>query len=831
MSSPFATFRKNRQFWMASLVLLAILAFVVAPAIDMVGNAFRDGGVDNTVVVSWDGGRMTRSEVEVALQKRNQVLNFLRALGKKVIEYGGEPAVPGFSRSPSGEIVSLGIDETLSPDRVCLSRIFSTQASRMGVQFDDRAADEFLLSFCDGKIADEEFYDILRSNTGGLTIYDVRDQIKQDLAFLVVRNLAGGINAARPPATTWRDFLKLNQTAKVEAFPVYVHDHVSKVQALPDESQIQEIFEEGRNRLPNSYSEVPGFVRPAKAKAEFVESRFQDWIEKEKPAITEEEIKAEYDRLISIGQLQVPITEDAAPSSEVSPEAGATTEPSSSVPATTDAGAATEAVISDSQPPAPEGTSSEAGTENSPDEDASPEASLPTADTPEPSSAEPTTSEPLNSGNDGDSGNDGVENAGNNPANGNGSGTDNAQKNPRFPSETRLVAYFQEESAEKQEEATQDAVGASPAESGQAEPEESPAVQPVENSGSSVTDEQTGIATTEPTAPSVESPPPPKMRTKTLEESREQIIEDLAKIKARSKAMEVLTSVQKLMKDYYLAYRQFQAFKEAKVDDATAPIRPDLKKFAEENGLIYGETDLADSTQLATTSLGQSSVFIEMRRAGTASELLPLPQIELFAPLMSGLSGSAQNEFKEFYFWKVDGRPAAEPQLSDVREEVIAAWKKKQAWSLTETAAKELSAKVGNGEDPWATALAETLRPLVITTDPFPWLARMGMGGQGGISTTFVPKLDGVGEEFMQQVFSSEVGKVGVAPNQAKSVYYVFRVIEKLPSLEELQERFESDQMKQGPMAVAQEEQALSEDIWLRRVFSELNVDFKSNVQ
>jgi len=778
---------------MAALVLLAILAFVVAPAIDTATQALSGSGADNTVFVTWDGGRLTRNEVEISLQKKNQLLIFLRALAKKVIENGGEPAVPGFSRSPSGEIQGLGIDETLSAERICLNRILATQAHRMGIQFDDNSADEYLLSFCDQKIADSEFYEILKSNTNGLNIYDIRELIKQELAFLVADNLAGGAIMARPPAKTWNDFLKLTQTAKVEAYPVFVSEFVGKVEGQPDESQIQSIFEEGKSRLPNQYSELPGFVRPARAQAEFVESRFQDWIDKEIPKITEEEIRTEYDRLIGLGLLQVPVT-DEQPAPDT-PEAPSTESPSTEAPST--------------EAPSTEAPSTEA-----------PSTEAPGAETPS-SDAAATDSPPLESSNEENSNNESLDGEASS-ADGDADDASPAVEGPAVEGPdvdpqssidrrpvTRLVALLQEETTTDPEANAADSEAS--ADASIAEP----------TSG----DEE--LATAEPTDPADLQP---KMRTKSLEEAREEILSDLAKIKARPAATEVLTKVQQLMREYYLAYRQYQAYKNAGADDAQAPIRPDLKKYAEENGLVYGETELGDNSQLSATDLGTSGVFMDGRRVGFASEVLTSPQLEPFFPLMSGLTGTIPNEFKEFYFWKVDGRPAAEPQLAEVRDEVIDAWKRQQARTLAEQAAKDLGAKVVSGEDPWAGALSETLRSLVITTDPFPWLSRMGMGmGMGGgISPTFVPKLDGVGEEFMRQVFATEVGKVGVAPNQAKSVFYVFRVTEKLPSMDELRERFEGDQFKQGPTAVAQMEQSMSGDIWLNRVFTDLNVKFEN---
>ena len=61
MSSPLATFRKHRTYWMAGLVLLAIMAFVVAPLFDYMQGRIQNSDSGDQVVVRWNGGRLTMS--------------------------------------------------------------------------------------------------------------------------------------------------------------------------------------------------------------------------------------------------------------------------------------------------------------------------------------------------------------------------------------------------------------------------------------------------------------------------------------------------------------------------------------------------------------------------------------------------------------------------------------------------------------------------------------------------------------------------------------------------------------------------------------------------
>ena len=106
MSNPLAVFRKNRNYWMAGLVLLAILAFVVAPAIQTASEAFR-GGADaqgGAVVVRWDGGKMTVADVRHATIQHGRLVRFLNALAQKVLDAGGQDVA---TFKAAGKILSV----------------------------------------------------------------------------------------------------------------------------------------------------------------------------------------------------------------------------------------------------------------------------------------------------------------------------------------------------------------------------------------------------------------------------------------------------------------------------------------------------------------------------------------------------------------------------------------------------------------------------------------------------------------------------------------------------------------------------------------------------
>ncbi len=80
------------------------------------------------------------------------------------------------------------------------------------------------------------------------------------------------------------------------------------------------------------------------------------------------------------------------------------------------------------------------------------------------------------------------------------------------------------------------------------------------------------------------------------------------------------------------------------------------------------------------------------------------------------------------------------------------------------------------------------------------------------------PTLDTVGEDFMRQVFATDVGKPSSAPNNGKNVFYVFRVADKSPTMTELQDRFAKDPTKNTARRVAMSTVAKSTPVCMRRL-------------
>ena len=806
MSSPLATFRKNRTYWMAGLVLLAIMSFVIMPAIDFMQTALQNyNSLGDQVVVRWKGGRITRLELERARQHHYKFVRFLSTLSREVLEAGGQPQIPEFAFSPeSKQIIDLGVNVQSGSLAVIETRMLADFAKSNGIEFDDDAADQFLVAFCDKCVSPERLAELLRESTDNqVTEFDLREMIKLELGAIVARQMAlrGWSNDFKPddyqrvrltqtPGDMWGDFLKLNQSAKIQAYPVLVSDFVKSVTGEPTEAEILAIYEQGKNRIPSPVFPEPGFMRDYKANFEYVEGNFSDWIAKEKAKVTEEQLKAEYDKLISLGQLKFdpqldkPKTPTDTPATDTPAATPTESAPAAESPATTPAtepAAKEPATEPAPTTPAPEKPATETPTETpAPPAATTPEAPAPAA-SPEPAAAEPTAPEPKQ------------------------------QSSTRTPVKIRLV------SAQDEPKPAEQPAAAAPATEPPAA-QDTPAQDPI------------GLppVVVQPTAPATDAPAAgtepkpadgsaapaaapgteakPEKRNKTFEEAREELLESLARTAVIDSLQKELTSANEQMLKYSQAHRQQAALLKEGLQPETKATRPDLRKVVDV-GLKYGETGMVDRSKLYTTEIGKSTMSLQEQGMGQ----IPMPNYGmnnpnygLFTPAQSlffdqmAMLEQRTPDFRQYIFWKVDEQQAYVPELAEVREEVITAWKTQKARQLASDEANKIAKKVKSAEEPWKDALDLTKQSLLVTTDPFTWLS--GFGETPRISN--VPSLDTVGQEFMQKVFTTPVGTASVAPNQGQNIYYVYRVAEVTPPTSELEARFAADPNKMAARRV-----------------------------
>ncbi|MFN8765619.1 MAG: hypothetical protein ACK5ZC_14180, partial [Pirellulaceae bacterium] len=504
MASPFTVFRKNQRLAMAILVGVALLAFVIAPALQSVidrsyQNMAAGTGAKKTLV-SWRGSSVNGEQAQRLLQKNYQCQSFLQRVASEVIKGGGSPKVPGFRSD--GRSIDLG----LTPNNqiaVLRSQILAAKAKEMGIDFDDSAVDSYLRAFTDGRITTQRFAEMMREQDK-LSRFDLYQFLKTEFAANVIEKaaMAGLTDGSMPvltPGKNWQMFLRFRQRARIEAFPVLVDDFLPQVTGTPSDAELQALFAEGKERPADRFRPEPGFLRRYAADLEFVSGSLEKFVASEQAKLTEEQILKAYEERVKEGRFQVPVPATTEPPAAATP--ATQPEPATPEPATPEPAPANT--------PQPNSPAPEAGTPTDPV--TAPPDSSPSKDGAEPEKAPPAGDRPP-----------AVEAPGE-PGGGEPAVGDQAQQTGR--SAVRLVSF--------QEQPATEGVVQEPSPPSEATtiaaPDEG---QPPAPAG----------ATTAPAAGSTVTPP--AMRTQTLDEVRAQLTRDLAMNDARTKMTEALEKVQ-----------------------------------------------------------------------------------------------------------------------------------------------------------------------------------------------------------------------------------------------------------------------------------------------
>ena len=227
--------------------------------------------------------------------------------------------------------------------------------------------------------------------------------------------------------------------------------------------------------------------------------------------------------------------------------------------------------------------------------------------------------------------------------------------------------------------------------------------------------------------------------------------------------------------------------------DGEAPVKPDLEKMAADLGLVYGkigphdissivDEPIANSVELGTSLRDRGPPFTSMM-FGMPYMGQELPKQQLYSPL-----GTVDTQAQRSYMtWKIAEKEEYVPELDEVKEEVIQAIRMDEARDLARAAADELLEQAKEGKK-LADMVPEGKKFNYFEgLGPFSWMQSFGFGGA---FLGNVPKLDSVGEEFMEKVFATETGALGVAANLPERVIYIVEPSEFQPSEDDLRERF-----------------------------------------
>ncbi|MCA9140130.1 MAG: hypothetical protein KDB00_25330 [Planctomycetales bacterium] len=735
--SPLELFRRNQKVTMTFLILLAMIAFVVLPTVSQYMQSAGSAGSD-PVLAEFNGVSLSASRVNTFTQNHYQTVQFLRKLAAETLKRGGTPKI--FTVDPTtNQIQSVGINEMPSDEMSIRTMQFAAEAQDEGFALDDTSLSAWLEEFTDGTMSDREIITMLRRESNNrMGQYQLFDMLrKQLLSTLYARgssvSVARGRFPLQSPLDHWKNFLKLNQKATINAYGVMVNDFIEQTDANPSETEIVAVYEAGKNRYPSEQSPEPGFRRRDTATFEYLLADLQSFRDAEVAKLSEDEIRAEYEKRKLGGAFQLP------PDMKIEPESTETESTEAPAAASDETSAAPEAA-----PAAAEEMKTEPAKTDEPAGESTEEPAAPA-----PATSIENFSEELEAAGDLNAPTPAKQ--------------DQSQSAPENDG-VRLVALQSDVATE----AAETPAGETPAaETPAAEAEQQPAE-------TTATDEAAATKTPEP-------------RFRPFEEVRDQIAQTMVEEDARTALDQAVSKARTIMKQYSRARALYDA------DTSKAePERPDLKSLATELGLSYRKIGPHDPVSLTAagepivssfeegTALSQRGVPFTAMMFGVEGQVV---KQEPFAPAVS-----VDLETQQTYLsWKIQEKLAYTPELDEVRDEVILAIRTAKARELAKQAAEAMAEKANSSGSIDDLIPDDRKDNYFKDLGPFSWL---NMVGFGSVTIGNVEKLDSVDNDFMKAVFNAENGKYIVAENGPKRVYYIVKRTSLLPATSDLRAIF-----------------------------------------
>ena len=765
---PFRSFQRNQKVWMAGATLLAIISFLFLGVIIQLIDGGRSGGGSqiSTIAESRRFGKFTVIDLERFRNNQGVLERFLSVLHTKIDQKLALDGLNGEER-----------DQALAPLKGYVYQIAQTQNPEYLVNM--WLVTHFMRE--EGVVPDwDDVANLLKGLTGDSltdTIYDESRQAVSLSHAQVEQLLAQQIQwqqalirldlsvSAVSPATRWDWFQRLNRQVAIEAAAVPIDTLIDQV-AEPTKRQLDAFFEQHKGKKYNPMIAESGFIMPTELAFQYVVAApTQQLLD----SITEEEMLAFYE------EHKDELYRQPSPTSNLS-------QPSGIMPMIPGGGFSfpTPGRPGPAQPILPD----------LPNIEDLPQEPAPGESTPD----ESTPAEPVNS-------------------------EESAEETSAMPKVLmRLVSYQTDETDQAGETTANETT--EPIDKEVPQPIMIPVTPRIIIQGE---EEELEMPrgdvpqATELEAAEESKPVDLSVLYKPFDEVKEQIRAALA----QDKAAAVFPLIQERMKEYAKTYNEH--FEQSR----PIPPMPDLTGFVAEQGL-----------KLVTVPMGNVFAAMQTELARGLQEQQHLVQMFRRPPLLfDGNFFWGSNGL--VLYWVTEEKQELRPKnLEEVREIVLKRWKEVEARSLALKKAEELANEAKASAKSLAEVFAGRSDVPVVGTEPFSWKTYGGLHPITAVVQRVPPMIGEVresgvaagnaefdnqlivapGSEFMEVVYSLQVGETGVVFNQPQSVVYLVRVTSSSPSADVLWERFQSAYVMEYLYAGRPEMMASSFEAWLDAV-------------
>lgn len=765
----FEHFRKRQKVMMVCLTVMAMFAFVLASAFDQYIGGSNSQFRDSPFASAW-GKNIMASEVYKIQEERGYASEFIR---QAIIRTGSRRMFQGFDRD----------ERSILADLVILGK-----AKQMGMGVEDARVTEFLHDVTNGKLSTEDFFQILQGipdAQGKRRPIPINDR---ELYRIIGREILirQTVSALLPAVVRVSPYDYFEQRAsgltriQLEIAKIPVRKFVPK-DAEPDDKQLQETYDKYKDVEPEPENDVIGFKIPRQIDAQYLmadASKFADKVQ-----VSEAEIEEYYKE--NQAQFQIEPAPPLPPAGRNLP-GPPVNDVDIPLPPSTPGKAEPKAAT----PPAPQPSAPPATPKADP---------APATPTDAPKPAVP------------------AEKPAEKPAGG--------SYLPGIRGMTGvagLSTYLLQDDAAKKTDAPatpekKDPVPPADAKKDVAPPEvkkEEPKAEskPATSVPAPPVDVKSPPTETKGSAPAL----PPPATIKPLAEVKDEIVKRLREEKARKLLIEKMDSVLQTQLNPYLdgymearsEYRRTAPKgKDGDVDMSgfKPPAPPDLEKIAKENGFELKTTGLVDEVKASEIPL--------LGKATKAMSASDFPETERFSQMVFVQSNYRGRVLQDplgktiFLYWKTVDQPARVPPLSEVKSDVVNAWRLSQAEPKAKEEAQAIKKKLVEAGGDFAKAVPKETGYTVETTDLFPRKVRR-LREFTGFNPFLDPEIEespkiveipDAGEVLLNAAFKLKVGDIDVLEDAAGRNFYVVKVKQRiLPDFQNFVSDFEM-QMERGP--------------------------------
>ena len=842
-------FRRHAKILMVVLGSAAMAIFGLGPVFDELA---RRGGnaesLESQVVATWDGGKVTRNDLEKLQLGHYQAQRFLSGLRETAEAKKGD-------RIRSLAIPLQGLGDTqnkdMVDDRLIGKFLLSERAKAEGVLVSDGMVDDYiLLSAGDVEFSNRDLDEINRAANQNCSLQKVKEHLKFELLAMQMQQYASaGIPIVPNPTEAIELYSRSQERVECEVLPVNVDEFVAKLgdDDIPA-SELKKIYDQGKFDFPDPTGKEPGFKVGPKLNVQYLKASYEVALTNEMNKLTDAEVQAEYDRLVAeknpLVMEEVKIEDDSisidtsTPDSDVvlPGESEAAEAPADVTPPPSGAAVpAVETPVESAPVETPVVESAPAVETPSVPAVEVPAVEVPAVETPAVPAVEiPAVEVPAQSG----SAVPATE----------GSfkvskskfqfvSTVATQDTPVVDAAQQVVEKVVEAQAPAVVEApvvdsalgegsTQAPVATPPVESVpvetpvvetpvvEAPPVQTPAI--VETPSAPEVDTTSIAPATTSDAPLVTMPPPGQddeedlgglggiedsvsdldaeeaeavdtRKPKPLVEVADEVKRSMCQVAARKAMDDSLKKASALVEDHFIKMMRWEEY-DNKKGDPPAPL--DFKEMATKYGLVFTETGLVDDVEIHDDPLGKLGMPVTNRANGRRS-ILPVGQMLFnnFANLRAFEHQTVNDLWGSqdaYLFWVEEKANTRVPEFDECKDEVKKFLMQKKAFDLAMAEAEAMKKKVN---DIRGKTLGEVFGESAVPTGAFSWFNNLGSARYG------VPSgVKAAGEDFMKTAFSLAKLEAGVAANASKDVIYVIQATEPSRAMSEAGHDFLANQ-------------------------------------